>query len=348
MVYINAVSYHLPDTALGNQELIEDYLPYTKAGDDIFSAEDLADQCWVKKRYQVDLSETAKDLGNAAAKKLFSEWNIEKEEIDYIIFVSDALEYKGPTTACIMQNDLGLRQSVGAIDILHGCTGFVYGLSLAKALVQSGQINNALLVTADVPTKVIHPSDVDLRAIFSDGGAATFISNSKMENGMNAELGDFIFGSDGSGEHALKVERSATRNPADIEWLSQYKEVRHGNTGGRLTMNNSKIFLFAMRKVPRLIRALFEKEKLQQNDISLYVLHQANGQMLDFIRRRMKIPEEKFIINIQEIGNTVSASIPIALYQSFKAGKIKKHDKVLLAGFGIGLSWGGTIVKFHL
>lgn len=247
-----------------------------------------------------------------------------------------------------MQNDLGLGQNVGAIDILHGCTGFIYGLNIAKALIISGQVNNVLLVTADTPTKIIHPSDVDLRAIFSDGAAATLISKEKRNAGINASLGEFVFGTDGSGEHALKVEHSGTRHPATAEWLSQFIDERHNNLGGRLVMKKSAIFLFAIRTVPRLVKALLEKENLTENEISLYILHQANGQMLDFIRKRMKIPEEKFIINIQDIGNTISASIPIALCQTFKENKIKNKDRILLAGFGIGLSWGGTTLKFHL
>lgn len=347
MVFINAISYHLPERSLTNREVLEDYFRYpTEKTDRSLTTERIYEQCHITKRYQSELNETAKDLGNAAAEKLFEEWGIPKKEIEYLIFVSDALEYKGPTTACVMQNDLGLEKNIGAIDILHGCTGFVYGLSIANALIISGQVNNVLLVTADAPTKVIHPSDVDLRAIFSDAGAATLVSNQRIENGMNASLGKFIFGTDGAGEHALKTERSATRNPADVKWLKQFEDVAHGNACGRLVMNSSKIFLFALRTVPKLVKAILEKEKTNQNDISFYILHQANGQMLDFIRKRMKLPEEKFIINIEKIGNTVSASIPIAFYQTFKKGKIKKGQKVLLAGFGIGLSWGGTIITF--
>lgn len=346
MVYINAISYHLPPTALSNQKLIADYRPYKKPEDPEITEENLFNQNWIKTRYQVNLEDTAKDLGNSAAEKLFTEWNIDKEEIEYLIFVSDALDYKGPTTACVMQNDLGLSKTIGAIDVLHGCTGFIYGLSLANALIESGQIENALVITADIPTKVIHPGDVELRAIFSDAGAATFLSKKKHKNGINAQLGKFVFGTDGSGENALKVERSGSRNPADIKWLEQFKEVPHGNTGGKLYMKSSAIFLFALRTVPKLIRQLLEKEQLEEKDIAYFVFHQANGQMLDFIGRRMKIPKEKVIINIEEIGNTVSASIPIALYQSFKENKFTPSQKVMLAGFGIGLSWGGTTLKF--
>ena len=345
MGYINAISYYFPEDSISNEEIIKDYLPYAKGND--VSAQELYNQNWIKNRYQAKLSITAKDLGNYAAKRLFKEWDIDKSEVEYIIFVSDALEYKGPTTACIIQNDLGLKTSVGAIDILHGCTGFVYGLSIAEALIISRQVNNVLLITADTPTKIIHPSDIELRSIFSDAAAATFISNNSIKNGLNACLGKFNFGTDGSGEHLLKVERSGTRHPADVKWLSQFLKERHNNLGGRLIMKSSAIFLFALRTVPRLVKKLLQIENLSQSDVSFFILHQANGQMLDFIRRRMKIPPEQFITNIEEIGNTVSASIPIALCDAFRESRFSKGDKVLLAGFGIGLSWGGTIINFE-
>ena len=168
MVYINAISYHLARNPVDNQTIIDDYLPYVKSGEKPLSAEDLYKQCWVKMRYQIDLDKTPKDLGNAAAEKLFGEWKIDKSEIQYIIFVSDAPDFKGPTTACIMQDDLGLRKEVGAIDILHGCSGYIYGLSIAKALLIAEQVENVLLITADAPSKIVHPADADFRAIFGD------------------------------------------------------------------------------------------------------------------------------------------------------------------------------------
>ena len=345
MVYINAISYHLPEQSITNEELITDFNTNWNKEKIKLSAAELYKQCWVKKRYISRLDETAKDLGNAAANNLFKEWNINRNEIEYIIFVSDALEYKGPTTACIMQNDLGLSQNCGAIDVLHGCTGFIYGLSLAKALIESQQVNNVLLITADVPNRSIHPLDLDLRAIFSDAAAATLVSNKKINKGINAHITNFTFGTDGSGAKSLFVEHSATKEPASIKWLNQHKNTPTGLEAGRLRMNSSKIFLFALKKVPQLVKEILIKENLILSDINYFVLHQANGQMLNFIRKKLNIDEEKFIINIQEIGNTVSASIPIALCQMFKENKLKKGQQILISGFGIGLSWGGTILK---
>lgn len=346
MVYINAISHHFPDLFRDNEQIIEEYYKYGGDRNIDITSEDIYNQCGINKRYVSHPDDTAKDLGNRAAEQLFKEWEIDRKEIEYIIFVSDALDYKGPTTACIMQNDLGLENTVAAIDVLHGCTGWIYGLSLAKALISSGQVSNVLLITADVPTKIVHPMDIELTAIFSDAAAATLLSNKKIDNGINAQIGDFIFGTDGKGEHKLKVERSATKEPADIKWLEQHVDLPTGLIGGRMVMNSPQIFLFALRKVPVLIDGVLKKENLSREDIDFFILHQANGKMLDFIRKRMKIPQEKFIINIDEIGNTVSASIPIAVYDTIKENKIKKGSKVLVAGFGIGLSWGATILDF--
>ena len=343
MVYINAISFHLPEKTLSNEDIVLDYRDY--GGEEAITSESIFAQCGVRNRHICPLEDTSKDLGNLAAEELFTEWKVDREQLDYLIFVSDALEYKGPTTACVMQHNLGLKNDIGAIDILHGCTGWIYGLSVAKALISSGQASKVLLVTADVPTKVIHPIDVELRAIFSDGGVATLISNLELNNGLNAELNDFVFGTDGGGEKSLWVERSATRNPADIEWLTPYKDIPTKLGGGRLRMSSPKIFLFALRKVPGLIKQILEKHQLEKEDIDFFILHQANGTMLDFLRKRMKIPKEKFIISIENTGNTVSASIPLAMKGLIDKKVFKKGNTILAAGFGIGYSWGATILK---
>ncbi len=347
-MYIQSISYELAPNEISNQKIVDDFYAFGGSDDEDgpLQASQLYDQCWVNKRYASDEEQTAKDLGLSAAEKMFRESGVDRQEVDYLIFVSDALDYKGPTTACIMQHQLGLKQEIGAIDILHGCTGFIYGLNLAKALIHSGQSKKILLITADVPTKVIHPLDTDLRAIFSDAAAATLLSAEKDPNGINAEVGEFILGTDGSGEKVLRVERSGTRDPADSEWLEQHKAIPSGLRRGRLVMDSAKVLLFASRKVPSLVTDLLNKEGLNKSDISHYLLHQANGLMLDFIRKKMKVDKEEFIVNSQEVGNSVSASIPIALKLAMTHKPFKSGNKMVLAGFGIGLSWGATTLKF--
>jgi 3-oxoacyl-[acyl-carrier-protein] synthase-3 len=345
LVYIKAISYSFPEHSLDNEGVIEVYRKYADEVDEEVTSQSIVNQCGIRKRYISSETETSKDFANRAAEKLFKDWSIDRSEVEYLIFVSDALEYKGPTTACIIQDDLGLPTNIGAIDILHGCTGWIHGLSLAKALISSGQVKNVLLLTADVPNKVIHPGDVELKSIFSDGGAATFLSNSSSSEELNASLGEFTFGVDGSGQKSLWVERSATREPADIEWLKQYEHLPTKLIGGRLRMNSPKIFLFALRKVPGLIEEILDKHGLTIDSTDFFILHQANGTMLEFLRKRMKIPKEKFIISIENTGNTVSSSIPIAMKGEMDKKVFKPGNKVLVAGFGIGYSWGGTVLS---
>lgn len=348
MIYLNAISYYFPKKSFSNDEIIADYYKYSEnPNPDEITSDSIIRQCGIQNRFAAEIEETAKDIGNKAAEKLFEEWNFDKTKIDYIIFVSDALDYKGPTTACVMQSDLGLSENCGAIDILHGCTGYIYGLSVAKALIIAEEYENILLITADTPSKVVHPGEIDLRAIFSDAAAATLISKNKMQGFLNWDIEKFVFGTDGKGEKNLFVERSATKNAADINWLKQYEHIPGGLRRGKMYMNSPQIFLFALRKVPGLITQILEKNKTVFEKIDYFVLHQANAQMLEFIRKRIKIPEQKFINNISNIGNTVSASIPIALKQMLETNKITPQSKLLLCGFGIGYSWGGVIITVN-
>jgi len=195
-------------------------------------------------------------------------------------------------------------------------------------------------VTADAPSKVLYPKDKDLRIIFGDGGAATHIAATSEDKC----IGKFVFGTDGSGYDKLIVRSSGTREFATREWLDNYADVG-GMTLGRLEMKSSDIFLFAMKVVPPMVKELLEKENMMTEDIDLFVFHQANVQMLEVLRKKMKIPAGKFIIDMENYGNTVSASIPIALKNAMDKGLVRSGSRIMLCGFGIGLSWAGTIIK---
>ncbi len=348
VIYLNAISYYLPKKTLDNETIIKDFFHYGGSREGEITSESLYSKCGINNRFVADLEETSKDLGNKAAEKLFEEWDIAKSTIDYLIFVRDASDYKGPNTSCIMQHNLGLPQTVAAIDIQHGCSGWVYGLSISKALITAGMAKRVLLITADVPTRIIHPEDIDIRSIFSDGAAASLISGEILENGINSAIGDFIFGTDGAGEKVLYTERSSVRHPADIAYLKKYEHLPSKLEAGRLRMDSAKIFLFAFRCVPKLITELLEKHKMQMDDIDLFIFHQANGAMLEFLRKRIKIPEDKFINNVENIGNTIGSTIPIAMKQSVDNNKIKPGNRIMVLGFGIGFSWGGTILTKQL
>lgn len=344
MIYVNAISYYLPKKSLDNETIIEEFFQYGGISKETITPKSISDKCGIKNRFIASLEDTNKDLGNRAATKLFEEWNIDKSTIDYLIFVRDASDYKGPNTSGIMQHDLGLEQSIGAIDIQHGCTGWVYGLSIAKAVIIAGLAKKVLLITADVPTRIIHPEDIDIRAIFSDGAAATFISSEPIKNGINTSIQNFIFGTDGQGEKVLYTERSSVKHPADIAYLKQYEHLPSKLEGGRVRMDSAKIFLFAHRRVPKLIVDVLEKHELQMEDIDFFIFHQANGAMLEFLRKRLKIPKEKFINSVENIGNTIGSTLPIAMRKIVDEDKIKPGNKIMVLGFGIGFSWGGTVL----
>lgn len=330
--YIKAISYYLPEKVLTNAELCQIFPD--------LSEKDIVLRTGVKQRFISAPLEIGSDVAFASAEIFFREHNIAREEVDFLIFCTEGLDYKAPATACVLQNRIGLPQTCGAIDVPLGCTGFVYGLSLAKALIESSQARNVLLLTSDVPSKVIHPDDSELRSIFSDGGAATLVSATEEAGSM---VGDFVFGTDGRGAENLIVRYSGSREPISHDWLTKYKNA-DGMKWGKMEMNGSEIFIFAIKVVPPMIRRILEKNQMQQEEVDLFIFHQASGFLLEILRKKLKIPKEKFFVCLENVGNTVSATIPIALKEAMKQGKAKKGDKILLAGFGIGYSWSGTIV----
>jgi 3-oxoacyl-[acyl-carrier-protein] synthase-3 len=208
-------------------------------------------------------------------------------------------------------------------------------------MIVSGEARNVLMITSDIPSTVIHPLDSELRMIFGDAGAATLIS---VTDDDKKNIGRFSFGTDGSGAPNLMVHRSGTRNAADRDWLEKNEDAG-GMPYGQMSMNSLEIFSFALRVVPPMITDILEKNHTALEEIDLFIFHQANAFLLNVLRRKLKIPEDKFFVFMENVGNTVSASIPIALNEAIRAGRAKKGSTVLLASFGIGYSWSGTIVR---
>jgi 3-oxoacyl-[acyl-carrier-protein] synthase-3 len=275
----------------------------------------------VESRHVADESETALDLAYKACEKLFK--NYDKSKIDFILFCTQSPDYFLPTTACILQDKLGLSKSIGALDFNLGCSGFVYGLTLAKGLIATGIAKNILLVTSETYTKFLDKEDKSNRTIFGDGAAVTIVEKDETRPDFQ-----FVVGTDGSGFNNLIVENGASRNKAE-------KPV--------LFMKGPKIFTFAVENIPSLIKDTLEKNKLTMDDIDLFVFHQASSYMLNYLKNLCNIPDEKFFMEMKDIGNTVSASIPIALKLASDKGKIKKGNKVMVVGFGVGYSWGAGI-----
>ena len=301
------IGYSCPNDRLTNEMLVKLYPEWTE--EKIFA------KTGIKSRYVVDENTTALDLATVAAGNLFFDCGIKREEIDYLLLCTQSPEYRLPSTACILHERLGLPKTAGALAFDHGCSGFIYGLSLAKGLVVGGMAKKVLLVTAETYTKYIAETDRATRTIFGDGAAATIID---VESA--AKIGAFSFGTDGSGAEKLIVR------------------------DGKLFMDGPEIFNFTLDVVPKTMEAVLAKNGLAREDIDLYVFHQANKFMLDAIRKVNGLPSEKFYINMETVGNTVSSTIPIALKQLEDAGRLTHGMKVMLMGFGVGLSWGATVI----
>ena len=327
--FIKYVAYCLPEKVVTNEAIVNDFPEW--------SVEMITEKVGVNQRHVAAENETASDLAEKAAIKLIEENNIDKEIIDFVILCTQSPDYFLPTSACLLQTRLGLRQDIGAFDFNLGCSGYVYGLSIAKGLIAGGIAENVLLLTAETYNKYLHPKDKGNRTIFGDAASATLVSVDG-----EAEVLDFALGTNGKGANNLIVKSGASRMPENQNDLTFDK---NGNpvSSDYLFMNGAQIFAFTQRNVPKVINEVLEKNNLAKEDIDMFVLHQANRYMLDFLRNKMDIPEDKFYIFMENVGNTVSNSIPLCLVEARKENRLKGN--VLLCGFGVGYSWGAVILK---
>lgn len=316
---------------MSNSELVAEFPEWT--------VEKIASKVGVDERRVAALSETATDMAVAAAERLFAQRDdISRDEVDFVILCTQSPDYYLPTSACLIQHRLGLRTNIGAFDFNLGCSGYVYGLAIAKGLVAGGVARCVLLLTAETYNKYIHPKDKGNRTIFGDAATATIVS----DNG-DAEIGEFVLGTDGAGAENLIVRSGASRTPNAVNDLT-FDDNGNPNSSDHLFMNGAEIFSFTQSNVPKVVKETMSKNGIEQEYIDLFVFHQANRYMLNFLRKKMKIDEQKFYVNMSKIGNTVSNSIPIALCDAQNEGVL--HGNVLLSGFGVGYSWGGVILKY--
>ena len=301
------IEFYLPEGTLSNKCLVQRFPEWTE--------EKILAKTGIKSRHVVNDSETALDLAEVAARRLFQTGCVTPMEIDFLLLCTQSSKYRLPSSACLLQQRLGIPTTAGALAFDHGCSGFIYGLSLAKGLVAGGMASKILFVTAETYTKYIAPDDKSTRSIFGDGAAAVLI-----DEGSVSKIGAFSFGTDGSGAEKLIVR------------------------DGKLFMDGPDIFNFTLDIVPKTMTDVLVKNNMAHDDIDLYVFHQANKFMLDTIRKVNGLPRDKFYVNLETTGNTVSSTIPIALKQLEESEGLKSGMKVMLMGFGVGLSWGATIV----
>ena len=326
---ISAISSFLPENRLSNEDLaalFEDWSP-----------EKIFKKTGIRERAIAGANETAGDLAGSAAERLFAEYAIVPESIDFLIFCTQSPDYFLPTTACVIHRRLGLRSTSGAIDVNQGCSGFVYSLSLAKGLIASGSARRVLILTADTYSKYIHPRDKSVRTLFGDAGAAVLVD--AVDTERPSRIGDFVFGTDGAGACNLIVPTGGARQSRSAASAIEVEDPS-GNvrTGDNLYMNGSEIMSFTLGAVPAAIRQLSDLTGTPLDACDYVVMHQANAFMLEALRKKLAIPPERFPTRLEHCGNTVSSTIPLVL-----EGLVREQGGsgrlTALVGFGVGYSW---------
>jgi 3-oxoacyl-[acyl-carrier-protein] synthase III len=334
--YLNFIDYFLPADKLTNEMINSDHPEW--------SADKISQKTGIYSRSIAGENEFASDLAISAAKNLFDKVSIKPGEFDFLLYCTQSPDYFLPTTACILQDKLGLPNSAGALDYNLGCSGYIYGLSLAKGILKSEQSKRLALITSETYSKYIHPRDKGNKTIFGDAASISVLSDSPGGD-ISAKIRDFSFYTDGKGFDKLIVKNGGIRNriaPGLDEFDQEGMFLRNDSN---LYMDGKAIFDFTSFIVPPLIEKVLEKNNLSRNDIDLYVFHQANAFMMQTVRKRCQIPEDKFFIHLKDCGNTVSNTIPIALKEASRQNRINSGMKVLLAGFGVGLSAAACVIE---
>lgn len=313
-------AHHLPDLRLTNDDLAREFPGWSVAK--------IAAKVGIDARHIAAPGELSSDLGFQAAQKLFARGRCSPAGVDFLLFCTQSPDYFLPTTACLLQERLGLPRSAGALDFNLGCSGFTYGLSLAKGLIETGQCRNVLLITAETYSKFLSPDDRGVRTIFGDGAAATLIGAvDDPPPGGGAWIGPCVFGTDGRGADALIVRTGGMREPATDQ------------SPPRLEMKGPEVFSFTLEAIPAAVHELLARSGDAVADVDLFIFHQANEHMIRALQRSLRIPDERFMLYLRDVGNTVSATIPLAMEAAVEQGRLKPGDRMVLVGFGVGYSW---------
>lgn len=329
------ISYYLPPKKLTNEDLAAEFAHPDWTPDKIYR------KVGVRTRY-VSEGELSSDLAVKAAEKLFAEHCVARDEIDFLLLCTQTPDYIVPSTVCIVQDKLGLPTSIGSLCFDFGCSGWVYGLFTAKALLASGAAKNILFITSEYQTHSYHPLDRAGRVLFSDCAAATFLTRDDVTH-----IGDFALGTDGSGAQDLIIPAGGGAMPCSPETRRETTD-ESGNvrTLENVHMNGVEIFTFSRKIVPTLVDETLRKNGLALDDIDYFVLHQANSLILTMLMTQLKIPRERFCIDIEDVGNTASCTIPLALRRALdrEPDRLTAGAKILVAGFGVGYSWAATVI----
>jgi 3-oxoacyl-[acyl-carrier-protein] synthase III len=296
----------------------------------------------VKARHIAQTEMCTSNLCASAAERLFERLGWERSSIDLLIFVTQTPDYILPATACSLHGRLGLSKACGAFDINLGCSGYVYGLSIAAAHVQTGAARRVLLLAGDTISKVASADDRSVAFLFGDAGTATAIERQPMAEAMH-----FVTGSDGTGAESLQIPAGMFRKPSSEDTrLVKAQEDGNLRSEQHLFMNGPEIFNFTIREVPAMISAVMKAAAWELQEVDTFVFHQANKFMLEYLAKRMKLTPEKVPLALENYGNTSSASIPMAICDRMGDRLREGPARFVLAGFGVGFSWAAAAIHF--
>lgn len=319
--------------------IIDNY-KYTQYFDEA-SVKEVVDKVGIKERRFAPAGMCASDLCYAAAEQLITDMEIDKSTIDLLIFISQTPDYRMPATSVLLQERLGLGKSTGAFDINLGCSAFIYGLSVAFAMMQTGGFRKILLLDGETRSRVYHPKDRKTAFLFGDGGVAAII-----EQGEKYGQSFFSLNSDGSKESLIKMDAGGYRNPSSTETLAEKVVDEQGNirTDEHGYMNGADVFNFVLLEIPGNIKATLQHASKSQDDIDYFLFHQANSYMNGYLAKKLKLPADKVPSCIEYFGNTSSVSIPLTMASQMK-DILPEPKTLLLSGFGVGMSWATCILN---
>lgn len=336
---IAAIASHLPERVLGNDELSQLYPGWT--------AEKIHSKTGIRSRRIAADGDTAGDLAFHAANRLFAEHAIARDSIDFLILCTQGPDYFLPTTACVLQHRLGLAKTCGALDVNLGCSGFVYCLALANGLIESGAASRVLLLTADTYSRFIHSGDKSVRTLFGDGASATLVDVEA--DGAGPSIGPFVFGTDGAGAGNLIVPTGGLRESRSAaSAVVTVDASENARSRDNLYMDGAAVMAFTLSEVPAACAKLAARAGIALNEFDLVVFHQANRYLLETLRRKIGFAPERFVIDVEDTGNTVSSSIPIALAPYVGSRDAPRTRRVMLVGFGVGYSWAAAVVRLSV
>ena len=330
---VSALTAAVPANTIINEEYTEHF--------DKQAASEIVEKTGIKERRFAPGGMCSSDLCYAAAEKLFAENNISRDEIDLVIFISQTPDYRMPATSVLLQDRLGLPKSTGAFDLNLGCSAFVYGLSVAFGYAQQETIRKILILNGETRSRVYSPKDRTTAFIFGDAAAAALV-----EKGERFGESYFSINSDGSRSSLIKADAGGYRNPTSEETLKEKVVDEHGNirTDEHGYMNGADVFNFAIREVPSDIKKTLEFSGVEKSDIDYFVFHQANNYMNSYLAKKMKLEKSKVPGCLEQFGNTSSVSIPLTIATQLKDQP--DRNRLLLCGFGVGMSWATGILNF--